>query len=60
MIARNAAVNSMLEGYYPIVRKAVATALVARIGVFVGLAVVLGRRYRVGEWAAELWRSLYN
>jgi hypothetical protein len=33
MIARGAAVNSMLEGYYPIVRKAVATALVARIGV---------------------------
>ncbi|KAL5117073.1 hypothetical protein ACEQ8H_005032 [Pleosporales sp. CAS-2024a] len=31
MIARGAAVNSMLEGYYPIVRKAVATALVARI-----------------------------
>jgi hypothetical protein len=33
MVARGAAVNSMLEGYYPIVRKAVATALVARIGV---------------------------
>ncbi|KAH7411810.1 hypothetical protein DE146DRAFT_255567 [Phaeosphaeria sp. MPI-PUGE-AT-0046c] len=33
MIARGAAVNSMLEGYYPIVRRAVATALVARIGV---------------------------
>jgi hypothetical protein len=32
MIARGAAVNSMLEGYYPIVRRAVATALVARIG----------------------------
>ncbi|KAF2688747.1 nudix family hydrolase-like protein [Lentithecium fluviatile CBS 122367] len=31
MVARGAAVNSMLEGYYPIVRKAVATALVGRI-----------------------------
>ncbi|KAJ4347849.1 uncharacterized protein N0V89_009219 [Didymosphaeria variabile] len=57
MVARNAAVNSMLEGYYPIVRKAVATALVARIGLFVGLAVVLGRRYRVKEWAEALWKS---
>ncbi|KAF1844594.1 uncharacterized protein K460DRAFT_376249 [Cucurbitaria berberidis CBS 394.84] len=33
MTARGAAVNSMLEGYYPIVRKAVATALAGRIGV---------------------------
>jgi hypothetical protein len=33
MMARGAAVNSMLEGYYPIVRKAVATALAARISV---------------------------
>jgi hypothetical protein len=31
MIARGAAVNSMLEGYYPIVRRAVATTLAARI-----------------------------
>lgn len=33
MMARGAAVNSMLEGYYPIVRKAVATALVGRISI---------------------------
>ncbi|KAH8712180.1 nudix family hydrolase [Phaeosphaeriaceae sp. PMI808] len=38
MIARGAAVNSMLEGYYPIVRKAVATALAARVGVVAMLA----------------------
>jgi 8-oxo-dGTP pyrophosphatase MutT (NUDIX family) len=31
MVARGAAVNEMLEGYYPIVRRAVATALVCRI-----------------------------
>ena len=33
MIARGAAVNSMLEGYYPIVRRAVVTTLAARIGI---------------------------
>ncbi|RAR01410.1 nudix family hydrolase [Stemphylium lycopersici] len=33
MMARGAAVNSMLEGYYPFVRRAVATALVGRISV---------------------------
>ncbi|CAA9963924.1 nudix family hydrolase [Pyrenophora teres f. maculata] len=33
MMARGAAVNSMLQGYYPYVRKAVTTALVGRIGV---------------------------
>jgi hypothetical protein len=33
MVARGAAVNSMLEGYYPIVRKAVATALAGRVTV---------------------------
>jgi hypothetical protein len=40
MMARGAAVNSMLEGYYPLVRRAVATALVGRIG-FVALLTVL-------------------
>ncbi|CAO2648563.1 Nn.00g078300.m01.CDS01 [Neocucurbitaria sp. VM-36] len=45
MIARGAAVNSMLEGYYPIVRKAVATALAGRLSV-VALLVL---------WA---WKSL--
>jgi 8-oxo-dGTP pyrophosphatase MutT (NUDIX family) len=46
MIQRGAAVNSMLEGYYPIVRKAVATALVGRITI-VSLAVAyLWTRYR--------------
>ncbi|KAJ4369918.1 hypothetical protein N0V83_005682 [Neocucurbitaria cava] len=45
MIARGAAVNSMLEGYYPIVRKAVATALVGRLSVAALLVV----------WA---WKSL--
>lgn len=58
MEARNAAVNSMLEGYYPIVRKAVATALVARIGLVVGLAVLLGKKYRVRDWVISLWESL--
>jgi hypothetical protein len=57
MVARNAAVNSMLEGYYPIVRKAVATALVARIGLVVGFAVVLERKYRVGQWVMSLWEA---
>lgn len=33
MMARGAAVNTMLEGYYPIIRTAVTTALVGRIGV---------------------------
>lgn len=55
MVTRNATVNSMLEGYYPIVRKAVATALAVRIGFVVGLAVVLGRKYRLGEWLRTAW-----
>ncbi|PVH92295.1 hypothetical protein DM02DRAFT_476804, partial [Periconia macrospinosa] len=42
MLARGAAVNSMLEGYYPIVRRAVALALVGRVG-----ALVLGV---LGAW----------
>ncbi|KAL5424406.1 hypothetical protein PMIN04_003205 [Paraphaeosphaeria minitans] len=54
MVARNVAVNSMLEGYYPIMRKAVATALAARIGLVVGLAVVLSKKYRLWEWMRSL------
>lgn len=46
MIARGAAVNSMLEGYYPIVRKAVATALVGRITVGALLAAYVWNKYR--------------
>ncbi|KAH9867662.1 hypothetical protein IAQ61_008256 [Plenodomus lingam] len=38
MVARGAAVNSLLEGYYPLVRKAVTTALVGRLGVAALLA----------------------
>lgn len=45
MIARGAAVNSMLEGYYPIVRRAVATALVGRLTVVSLLVVYAWRRY---------------
>ncbi|KAF1970147.1 hypothetical protein BU23DRAFT_538476 [Bimuria novae-zelandiae CBS 107.79] len=59
MVARNAAVNSMLEGYYPIVRRAVATALMARISLALGLAAWLGTKYRVKDCIVELWRSLY-
>jgi hypothetical protein len=49
MIARGAAVNSLLEGYYPIVRKAVATALVGRISVAALLAVLVWRRLQRTE-----------
>ncbi|KAF2471409.1 nudix family hydrolase [Lindgomyces ingoldianus] len=45
LVARGAAVNSMLEGYYPIVRKAVATALVGRIAVVSLLVVYVWNRY---------------
>lgn len=45
MVARGAAVNSMLEGYYPIVRKAVATALAGRIGLVAVIAFVAWRRF---------------
>jgi len=41
LAARGAAVNSMLEGYYPIVRRAVAVALVGRATVVSILAVYL-------------------
>jgi hypothetical protein len=46
MIARGAAVNSMLEGYYPIVRKAVATALAGRIGIVALLTFVVWKRFK--------------
>lgn len=47
MVARGAAVNSMLEGYYPIVRKAVATALVGRVSLVALLAFVAWKKV---EW----------
>ncbi|KAF2028548.1 hypothetical protein EK21DRAFT_69581 [Setomelanomma holmii] len=45
MVARGAAVNSMLEGYYPIVRKAVATALVGRVSIVAVLAFLAWKNY---------------
>lgn len=50
MVARGAAVNSMLEGYYPIVRKAVATALAGRIGIMALLTFV--------AWEKVNWQRL--
>lgn len=44
MIARGAAVNSLLEGYYPLVRKAVATALLGRIGATALVALLVWRK----------------
>ncbi|KAF2640800.1 nudix family hydrolase [Massarina eburnea CBS 473.64] len=49
MLTRGAAVNSMLEGYYPIVRKAVATALVGRIAVAALVATYLWRAYKASS-----------
>ncbi|KAH9882785.1 hypothetical protein J1614_000151 [Plenodomus biglobosus] len=46
MVARGAAVNSLLEGYYPLVRKAVATALVGRLGVAALLAALAWRTFQ--------------
>jgi peptidoglycan hydrolase-like amidase len=46
MVARGSAVNSMLEGYYPIVRKAVATALAGRVGVVALLTFLAWRKLR--------------
>lgn len=60
MAARNAAVNSMLEGYYPIVRRSVAITLVARITVSLGLLVMLGRQHKIRRWAVVMWRYLYR
>jgi 8-oxo-dGTP pyrophosphatase MutT (NUDIX family) len=45
MIARGAAVNSMLEGYYPIVRRAVVTALVSRITILSVLSAWVWNKY---------------
>lgn len=44
MMARGAAVNSMLEGYYPLVRRAVATALVGRISVVAVMAYLAWKK----------------
>jgi hypothetical protein len=46
MVARGAAVNSMLEGYYPIVRKAVATALAGRVSVVALLVFLAWKKVR--------------
>ncbi|KAF2271711.1 uncharacterized protein EI97DRAFT_437582 [Westerdykella ornata] len=46
MIARGAAVNSMLEGYYPIVRRAVAVALIGRLSLVSLVLAYLWKRYR--------------
>lgn len=46
MLARGAAVNSMLEGYYPLVRRAVATALAGRIGVVALVAFLAWKKVR--------------
>lgn len=43
---KSSAVATMLEGYYDIVRKAVAVALVGRTSAFVALAALLWVRYR--------------
>jgi hypothetical protein len=45
MIARGAAVNSMLVGYYPIIRRAVATALIGRVGIVTLLVVLAWKKY---------------
>jgi hypothetical protein len=47
MMARGAAVNSMLEGYYPYVRRAVATALMGRIGVVALLTFLAWKKLKV-------------
>ncbi|KAF2810578.1 NUDIX-domain-containing protein [Mytilinidion resinicola] len=44
---RGSAVNSTLEGYYPIVRKAVATALVGRVSLTALLLAYAWSKYRV-------------
>jgi hypothetical protein len=45
LVARGAAVNSMLEGYYPIVRRAVAVALIGRVTAVSLVAVYLWKNY---------------
>lgn len=46
MIARGAAVNSLLEGYYPLVRRAVTTAVVGRLSMAALLALLAWRTVR--------------
>jgi len=46
MVARGAAVNSMLEGYYPIVRTAVATALAGRITIAALVVAYIWNKYK--------------
>jgi hypothetical protein len=43
--SRGSAVNSMLEGYYPIVRKAVTVALVGRVSIATALVAFLWTKY---------------
>ncbi|KAK8200871.1 hypothetical protein M8818_006188 [Zalaria obscura] len=43
---RSSAVATMLEGYYDIVRKAVAVALIGRVSAFTALLAILWARYR--------------
>ncbi|KAF2128787.1 hypothetical protein P153DRAFT_376169 [Dothidotthia symphoricarpi CBS 119687] len=45
MVSRGAAVNSMLEGYYPIVRRAVFVTLVSRVSIVAILGVWSWRKY---------------
>jgi hypothetical protein len=47
MMARGAAVNSMLEGYYPFVWRAVATALVGRVGIVALLSFLAWKKLKV-------------
>ena len=54
MMARGAAVNSMLEGYYPLVRRAVATALVGRISVVALVAFLAWNKLDVRSLRARL------
>ena len=46
MLARGAAVNSLLEGYYPIVRRAVAVALAGRVSLVALAGVYLWRTFK--------------
>ena len=48
MLERGSAVNGLLEGYYPLVRRAVALALAGRVGVFAALALWAWTKYARG------------
>ncbi|KAH6868293.1 hypothetical protein BKA58DRAFT_191813 [Alternaria rosae] len=54
MMARGAAVNSMLEGYYPLVRRAVTTALMGRISVVALVAYLAWKKLDVRSLRARL------